>query len=130
MWALPRLGVVALYATIFCKNKRIFTTIANAKKSMNNLIITSKSLAIISLIVGTVLFSLQLYLGKETSLISIGFIFVVIAVIINSISLLIMVFYLLGNSKQKIEVFKTIGIILLNIPIAVLYFYIIISTQF
>lgn len=94
---------------------------------MNNLITTSKSIAFLSFIIGTILFVLQLY-NEALGLIYFGFIFIIIAVIINTISLLILIFSILGYTEQKLELLKTIGIVLLNIPIAFLYFYILIET--
>lgn len=90
---------------------------------MNNLITTSKALALLSFIIGTILFVLQLYFQGTIRIIDIGLIFIIIAVIINTISLIALIFNLLVNTDYKLEILKTCGMILLNIPIAILYFY-------
>ncbi len=97
---------------------------------MDNLINTSKIIALLSFVIGTILFALQLYFKQSDAFISPGLIFVIIALIINSISLLALTFSLLGSTKRKIEILQTCGIVLLNIPIAILYFYILILTEF
>ena len=94
---------------------------------MNNLITTSKAIAFLSFIIGTILFALQLY-NDALGLIYFGSIFIIIAVVINSISLIALIFSILGYIEQKIELLKTMWIVLLNIPIAILYFYILIET--
>ena len=94
---------------------------------IKNIITTSKSITIISFIIGTILFALQLYFNKSDALIYPGIIFILIATIINVISLIALVFSLLANTNYKLELLKTCGIVLLNIPIAILYFYIIIE---
>lgn len=95
---------------------------------IKNIITTSKSITIISFIIGTILFALQLYFSKSGALIFPGIIFILIATIINSISLIVLIFSLSGNNNHKLELLKTCGIVLLNIPIAILYFYILIKT--
>jgi hypothetical protein len=95
---------------------------------MKNLINTSKSIAIISFTIGSILFSLQLYLRESTILIYTGIIFILLAIIINSIALIALIFSLLGRTNQKLDLLKTCGIVLLNIPIGALYFYILIET--
>jgi len=94
---------------------------------MNNLITASKCIALLSFIIGTTLFTLQLY-NDELDLIYMGLIFMSIAIIVNTISLFILIFSVLKSNKQKSELLITIGIVLLNIPIAILYFYILIET--
>ncbi len=95
---------------------------------MKNLIDISKTIAIISFVIGTILFVLQLYFKESIALIYPGIIFILIAIIINFISLIALMFSLLGSSIEKLELLKTCGIVLLNIPIATLYFYILIET--
>lgn len=93
---------------------------------MNNLITTSKSIAVISFVIGTILFALQLYFDGII-LIDVGFVFVIAVIIVNSISLIALIVTILGNSKNKLELFKTCGIIILNIPIAMAYFYVLVK---
>ncbi|MFD1163861.1 hypothetical protein ACFQ2E_15635 [Hwangdonia seohaensis] len=95
---------------------------------MKDLINSSKAIAIISFAIGTILFVLQLYFRKSVVFIYPGIIFILIAVIINSILLIALVFSLIGYINQRLELLKTCGLVLLNIPIAILYFYILIET--
>lgn len=98
------------------------------KTTMINLITTSKTIAIISFIIGTTLFALQLYNPKSDAFFRIGALFIIIATIVNTIALATLIFSLLGSSKIKTEILKTISIVLLNIPIAFLYFRILIKS--
>ena len=93
---------------------------------MKHFITTSKTIAVLSFVIGTILFTLQLYRFNSNNLIQIGIIFIISAVIINTISLLVLLFGLLGNT-DKWEILKTIGIVLANIPIAIIYFYLLIN---
>ena len=95
---------------------------------MNNFINTSKAIALLSFVIGTILFAIQLCFITPIGLIYSGIIFIVVAVIINTIALTALVFVLLGNTDNQSETIKTCGLILLNIPIAILYFYILIET--
>ncbi len=90
---------------------------------MTKLITTSKAIAFLSFIMGTLLFVFQLYFQGVFRIIHFGLIFIVVAVIINAISLIALIFTLLGNTDCRLEILKTCGLILLNIPIAILYFY-------
>ena len=97
---------------------------------MFNLIQVSKIVALISFIIGTIVFSLFLYLGESKIPIMIGFKFVIAAIVINAIfffaNLLLSAIY----SENRIDYIKTCGIILLNIPVAIFYLYIILSNEF
>lgn len=89
---------------------------------MKNLITTSKIIAILSFIIGTILFVLQLYFGRSVNLISTGILFIVIAAIINAISFIALIIALFNYYNLRLEIFKTIGIVLVNIPVTILYF--------
>ncbi|MFS4482111.1 hypothetical protein ACKGJY_03780 [Hyunsoonleella sp. 2307UL5-6] len=93
---------------------------------MKNIITTSKAIAAVSFIIGTILFALQMYTLSNT-LIRPGVAFIAIATIVNILSLLALIFLLLNTKTHKIIIFKTIGIVLLNIPVALLYFRILIK---
>ena len=103
-------------------------SIANAKKPMNSLINTSKAIAILSFLIGTILFATQLYFITSYRLIYFGIIFIMVTAIINTISILTLIFSMLGYTSQRLELLKTCGIVLVNIPIAILYFYILIKS--
>jgi hypothetical protein len=102
---------------------------------MKNLITTSKSIAFMSFIIGTILFALKLYNPYLSKLTIIGALFVIVALAINSILLFGLVFKLCFgmllktlNHETIIQLATTIGIVLANIPIAILYFYILIES--
>lgn len=97
------------------------------KTPMKNLITTSKSIAFISFIIGTILFALQMYNTTSFAFVYPGILFIIIAFILNTITFLALGFSMLGSSTDKTEILKTIGIVLLNIPIAFIYFYILIE---
>ncbi len=94
---------------------------------MRILITSSKTIAILSFIIGTSLFALQLYNKNAYALTMVGILFIGIATVVNSIALLSLVFTALKPSAYRKDLLKTIGIVLLNIPIALLYFYILIE---
>ncbi len=90
---------------------------------------TSKIIALFSFIIGTILFSSFLYFGESKIPVMIGVKFVIVAILINTILFLANLIIALFNSENRFEYLKTCGLILLNIPIAILYFYIIISIK-
>ena len=92
---------------------------------MNRFKATSK-IAWISFSIGTLLFVLQVFIKGINTVTIIGYYYVGLAVIINSIILMILL-SILYLKKNKIETIKSIGIILLNIPIALLYYQIVIN---
>jgi hypothetical protein len=96
---------------------------------MNKLINSSKAIAILSFVFGTILLALQLYFNKTEIFLYPGLIFVIVAIVTNILSLLALIISLLGRTTQKLELLKTCGLVLLNIPIAILYFYTIISIK-
>lgn len=96
---------------------------------MYNITTIGKIVALLSFIIGTILFSFFLYFGTGFISVLTGMRFIVVASIINLILLLGNLLCLFLDLKKGFEYFKTCGIILLNIPIATLYIYIIISTM-
>lgn len=95
---------------------------------MKDLIFFGKLIAFLSFTLGTILLSLFLYFDKSNDIGKIGFYFTLSALIINSLLFTINLIAILINKKYRIELLKTCGIMLLNIPIALLYLYIIIYT--
>ena len=86
-----------------------------------------RAVAILSFIIGTTLFSFFLYFGETFIPIVIGLGFIGVAITVNAILLVSNLIVSLIYETDRYENLKTCGIILLNIPIAILYFYIIIS---
>lgn len=87
-------------------------------------IIEQNIIPIVSLIGGTFLL-LFFASSKKEELVIIGIIYVFIAIIINSIYVLFLVYRLLKNRISRNELLIRIGIAILNIPISILYLYII-----
>ena len=94
---------------------------------MKNLIISGKIIALISFVIGTCLFSLFLYFDQSETIGMIGFYFVVIALITNSILFFILFISSAIYENYRLELLKTCGIMLLNIPIAILYVHLIVN---
>ncbi|EAS19371.1 hypothetical protein BBFL7_00838 [Flavobacteria bacterium BBFL7] len=64
---------------------------------------------------------------KQSDLIEIGIVYTIVAVVWNSIVLVMILFAALGQKTSFKETTSTIGILLINLPIAFLYFIIIIE---
>lgn len=82
-----------------------------------------------SLIIGT-LFFLSFCITRYGTLAFYGLIYTCVATVINLIVLLILLFTLSSNRVSRLQAFKSIGLLLVNIPIAFLYFWIILSLNF
>jgi hypothetical protein len=91
---------------------------------MKDITTISKSIAILSFGIGTILFAFQLYLDNDL-LVSTGLVFILFATVINCICCVILLISLFVNFKHRFEALKTLGMVLLNIPIAFSYLYII-----
>jgi len=87
-------------------------------------LIEQNIIPIVSLIGGTFLL-LFFATSKKEELIIIGLIYVFIAISINSIYALFLVYRLFKNRINRNEFLIRIGIAILNIPISILYLYII-----
>ncbi|PIY09245.1 MAG: hypothetical protein COZ18_08325 [Flexibacter sp. CG_4_10_14_3_um_filter_32_15] len=84
------------------------------------LIKIGRTLAMLSFLIGTAIFVMN-YLISADSFLLIGYIFIVLAVVINSI-FLILIFIKLSKEKQyKTQLIISAGMILLNIPVLLLY---------
>ncbi len=89
------------------------------------LIMTSRIVAITSFILGTVLFLSQVFLFDPGALLVFGFIYLIIAVTINLIFAIALIGDMFIKPTSKMILLKTLGILLLNIPIATFYMVII-----
>jgi len=81
----------------------------------------SKTTAVISFILGSIIFLWYFLTSAELSLL-IGFYFIVIAAIVNSVLVLIHTWFL-ARDQEKFLHLRSFGLLLLNIPIAVIYIY-------
>jgi len=76
--------------------------------------------------IGTLLFLVQLLVGQLSMITFIGYYFVMLAILINVLMLTIQ-FLILVFKNDKMMTLKSIGILLINIPIAYLYYYTILN---
>ena len=85
----------------------------------------AKKIAISFFSIGTILFVMELLLGDLGTLVFLGVAFVAIAVLVNSIIVLLAIIDLIR--KDRLESFYAICVLLANIPIAALYVYFLIK---
>jgi hypothetical protein len=86
----------------------------------------STQLMIISLFIGTLLFTINIILPKLDIIIIIGLIYTIVALLVNSITLIYLLLLLLFNLKNAKSIGIQILILLINLPIATLYTYFVI----
>ncbi len=78
--------------------------------------------ALLFFFIGTLLFLLQLLIGELSVITILGYFYVIFAIIVNLIMLVIQLL-ILAFRDDKLMTLKSIGILLLNVPIAYLYYY-------
>lgn len=93
----------------------------------NNINTTGKIVAMVSFVIGTIFLAFYLYYGEAVISIYLAFIFIVAAVIVNIVLLSVIAGAAILNKINRLEALKTITVMLANIPIAILYFYMIIT---
>ncbi|SHG50052.1 hypothetical protein [Winogradskyella jejuensis] len=93
----------------------------------NNINITGRLIALLSFFIGTMLLAFYLYFGESTVQIHVAIFFIVIAFIFNTILFAVILGATLLNKTNRIEGLKTLAIMLCNIPISILYFYMVIT---
>lgn len=77
-------------------------------------------------IFGTILFLLQLGLRNEYTIAIFGYYYVLFAIAFNSIAVVVLLIALITHKKRN-DTLKSIGVLCINIPVAFLYFKIIID---
>ena len=82
-------------------------------------------IAFISFSCGTILFIMYVFQVNSVYLVFGSFFFILIAILVNLISLTYLIRKCIINPKTQVKTIEEITIVLLNIPIALLYFYII-----
>lgn len=90
----------------------------------SKLSLIGKTTAILSFIIGTVLFLIYLNNKDAGLIIQIGFVFIISAIIINSILLIIILFYAFKSYPYNYQLLNTAAIMLINIPITSIYIYV------
>ena len=93
----------------------------------NNINTTGKIAALVSFVIGTIFLALYLYYGEAVVSIYLAFIFIIAAIIANTVLLTVIVGAIILNKINRLEALKTVTVMLINIPIAILYFYMIIT---
>ncbi|MGL2967561.1 hypothetical protein [Flavobacterium sp. XGLA_31] len=88
---------------------------------------TSTYIAMGSFCIGTMLLFLRLTMPNEESLLFIGFFYVLFAILINSLVLLNLCYQFIITPNERKTIAIRILILLANIPIALLYFYIVVN---
>lgn len=86
------------------------------------LIQTSRWTALISFSFGTILFLTQLVFSNSIDILVLGLLYVIIAVFINLIFVIALFAEMFLRPLLAEELMITLGIMLLNIPIAMMYF--------
>ena len=81
-------------------------------------------LAIVSFALGTILFLLPLIGFKDETILIIGLYYVLAAIVINGIAFIALFLQFLTTNENRDEISIRILILLANIPIAIVYFYI------
>ncbi len=81
----------------------------------------SRIIAVTSFILGTFIFGF-FYLTKSTTLIFIGFFYLIGATVVNSIYLIGLFIKILSKDIERKQVLISVFIMLINIPIAIIYF--------
>jgi hypothetical protein len=87
----------------------------------------STYLAIGSFAIGTLLFLLHVAFPREESLLFIGFFYVLFAFLFNSLALLNLGYQYISKPYERQEIAVRVMILLANLPIASLYFYLVIT---
>jgi hypothetical protein len=93
----------------------------NINMQQSTLIQPSRWTALISFSFGTILFLIQLVLSNSVDLLVLGFIYVIIAAFINLIFVIALFVEMFLRPLMAEELMITLGILLLNIPIAMMY---------
>jgi hypothetical protein len=93
---------------------------------MYSISIIGRITALISFVLGNTLFALFINLGDHIIPVIVGFKFIIVSIIVNLILFIANFIIMIFDSRNRFENLKTCGILLLNIPIAKLYFYLII----
>jgi hypothetical protein len=88
----------------------------------------STQLALCSFLLGTLLFASYFFLPNTDGIIIVGLFFVLFASFFNAIVVLHLGYQLLTNPEEREHIIIKIAIVLANIPIAFLYFYIIVHS--
>ena len=96
-------------------------------KTIYNITNTGKLIALISFLLGTYLLVSFLLFPKVDSIVIIGLYYVGYATIINVILFVFLIIVVFIYWDYRVNILKTCGLLLLNIPIAIGYFFIVLN---
>ncbi|MEH1006784.1 MULTISPECIES: hypothetical protein [Winogradskyella] len=96
-------------------------------KTLYHIINTAKLIGLISFVLGTCLLVSFLLFPNTNSIVITGLYYVGYATITNAIMFLILIITAFVYWTYRSLVFRTCGLLLLNIPIAICYFFIVIK---
>ncbi len=82
-------------------------------------------IAFISFFIGTILFMMYIFRVNHVYLVFVSFFFILLAILVNFISLIHLLIKWINVPKTQVKTMEEIAIVLANIPIALIYFYII-----
>lgn len=134
-----KLQRVALYViSFFClversrnvstKKRMPLQSLTQIVTTMKYLILTGKITAATSFIIGTILVAIYLYFDNPYNIETVGLIFIITAFWINIILWIILLISAFIKPEYRIETLKTCGIMVLNIPIAIGYFFLVLCS--
>lgn len=89
----------------------------------------STKFALYSFGIGTTIFLLHLIAPEEDGILIIGLLFVIAAILFNSIIFLNLIYILITDSENREQTVIQILILLANIPIAALYFFLVVREE-
>ncbi|MBP6237233.1 MAG: hypothetical protein KA270_17710 [Saprospiraceae bacterium] len=89
---------------------------------------TSRMMAFISFIIGTLIFALHCVAPQENGIMIFGFFYVIVAIIANFIMFLILIGIACIRMDSIDEIAKSLLLLMANIPIAIIYFLIVMGT--
>lgn len=92
---------------------------------MKNLNETGQITALVSFVLGTILLSFYLYFGEANFSLQLGFVYIIGALIFNSVLFSALLGAAILNQKHRWDLLKTCGIMLLNIPISIFYIFVV-----
>ena len=93
----------------------------NSKIQSTHLLASSKKFAFWSFLIGTLLL-LTFYLSKSIEIAVLGFFYVCITALLNGGLLIRLIFEWINQKQVRYEISKVIALILINIPVAILYY--------
>lgn len=86
----------------------------------------AKKFALVFFIIGSTLFLIQIMTSELTAITIFGYYYLILSIIINLIFVILLLCTLVLDKNKK-ETIKSIGVLMLNIPIAFIYAYLVLN---